>query len=90
MLSKLAEMPGGVRYTKPEGGLFIWAELPAHLNAKTLLDQAIANKVAYVPGTHFCVNGGHENTLRLNFSNSSPEQIETGMNILKEIIARNI
>ncbi|MBR6966447.1 MAG: PLP-dependent aminotransferase family protein [Clostridia bacterium] len=90
MLSRLAEMPGGVRYTKPEGGLFIWAELPAHLNAKTLLDQAIANKVAYVPGTHFCVNGGHENTLRLNFSNSSPEQIETGMNILKEIIARNI
>jgi len=46
--------------------------------------------VAYVPGTHFCVDGGHENTLRLNFSNSTLSQIDTGMNILKEIFSINI
>ena len=87
MLDKLAEFPGGVRYTRPEGGLFIWAELPAGMNAKDLLFRAIEKKVAYVPGTHFCVDGGHENTLRLNFSNSTPEQIDTGMSVLGEIIA---
>ena len=81
MLSTLAEFPGG---------LFIWAELPEHLNAKSLLDKAIERKVAFVPGTHFCVGGGHENTLRLNFSNSTMEQIETGMNILKNLVAENI
>ncbi len=90
MLSKLAEFPGHVRYTKPQGGLFIWAELPEHLNAKSLLDKAIERKVAYVPGTHFCVGGGHENTLRLNFSNSTMEQIETGMNFLRVLVAENI
>lgn len=90
MLSKLAEFPGGIRYTKPQGGLFIWAELPDHMNAKLLLNQAIDRKVAFVPGTHFCVDGGHENTIRLNFSNSTIDQINTGMNILKELVAENI
>ena len=89
MLSGLAEI-SGIRFTKPQGGLFIWAELPEHLDAKALLQEAIERKVAYVPGTHFCVNGGHENTLRLNFSNSTLEQIDTGMAILKEIFSRNI
>ena len=90
MLSKLSEFPGDVRYTKPLGGLFIWAELPEHLNAKDMLDKAVQRKVAFVPGTHFCVGGGHENTIRLNFSNSTMEQIETGMNILKNLVAENI
>ena len=90
MLSKLAEFPGDVRYTKPQGGLFIWAELPKNLNAKSLLDKAIERKVAFVPGTHFCVGGGHENTIRLNFSNSTMEQIETGMNILRDLVSENI
>ena len=90
MLSKLSEFPGGVRYTKPEGGLFIWAELPENLNAKDMLDMAVEKKVAYVPGTHFCIGGGHENTIRLNFSNSTMEQIEKGMNILGNLVAENI
>ena len=90
MLSKLSEFPGGVRYTKPEGGLFIWAELPENLNAKDMLAMAVEKKVAYVPGTHFCIGGGHENTIRLNFSNSTMEQIEKGMNILGNLVAENI
>ncbi len=90
MLKKLSEFPDGCRYTHPQGGLFIWAELPQNMNAKELLNLAIEKKVAYVPGTHFCVNGGHENTIRLNFSNSTPEQIESGMSILNEIIKNNL
>jgi len=87
MLNHLSTFPEGVTYTHPEGGLFIWAELPEKLNALLLLPKAIERKVAYVPGTHFCVGGGHENTLRLNFSNSSVEQIDQGMTILRELVS---
>lgn len=86
MLDRLAEFPESVRYTRPEGGLFIWAELPEHMNAKELLNEAIGQKVAFVPGTHFCVGGGHENTIRLNFSNSTMDQIATGMNVLNTLV----
>ena len=86
MLGHLQEISGLVRFTKPEGGLFVWAELPENMDAKALLNKAIEQKVAFVPGTHFFVDGGHENTLRLNFSNSTLEQIDQGMNILKDLI----
>ncbi len=87
MLKQLERFPGDIRFTKPEGGLFCWVELPEGLNAMELLQKAVERKVAYVPGTHFFVHGEHLNTLRLNFSNSTPEQIETGMTILKDIFA---
>ena len=50
----------------------------------------MARHVAYVPGTHFFADGGHENTLRLNFSNSTIEQIRTGMAVLRELIAADM
>ena len=90
MLDQLSTFPGGVSYTKPEGGLFIWAELPENISALDMLTKAIDKKVAFVPGTHFCVGGGHENTIRLNFSNSTEDQIITGMGILKDLIAEAI
>ena len=90
MQDQLSRFPGDVRYTRPEGGLFIWAELPEGINAVDMLQEAIARKVAYVPGTHFCVDGGHLNTIRLNFSNSTEEQIAEGMSILREIIGSKI
>ena len=90
MLDQLSTFPGGVSYTKPEGGLFIWAELPENISALDMLTKSIDKKVAFVPGTHFCVGGGHENTIRLNFSNSTEEQIITGMGILKDLIAEAI
>lgn len=82
----LEHFPAGVRYTHPDGGLFIWVELPEGMDAVKLLPKAVERKVAFVPGTYFCAEGGHLNTLRLNFSNSTMEQIETGMQILKELI----
>ena len=87
MLSCLENFPDSVHFTRPEGGLFIWAELPEKIDAVKLLSEAVEKKVAYVPGTYFCVDGGHMNTIRLNFSNSTPEQIDTGMNILRDIIS---
>ncbi|MCI5957692.1 MAG: PLP-dependent aminotransferase family protein [Clostridiales bacterium] len=90
MLDELASFPEGTRYTRPEGGLFIWAELPAGLDAKELLDKAVERHVAYVPGTHFFVDGGHENTLRLNFSASTLEQIHQGITTLRGLVEESI
>ena len=90
MLAELDRFPSGVRYTRPDGGLFIWVELPAGMDAKELLTRAIERKVAFVPGTHFYAGGGHGNTLRLNFSNSSLEQIHTGMTALRELVEQEL
>lgn len=88
MMEELERFPAGVRYTKPEGGLFIWAELPEGLDALSLLPKAVEKHVAYVPGTHFFAEGGHENTLRLNFSNATIEQIHEGMSALRNVIVQ--
>ena len=90
MLGELATFPAGTRYTRPEGGLFIWVELPEGIDSKVLLDEAVGRHVAYVPGTHFFADGGHENTLRLNFSNSTVEQIHEGMAVLRDIFEKAI
>ena len=87
MLEELASFPAGTTYTRPEGGLFIWVELPDHLNALDMLQTCVERGVAYVPGTHFFAEGGHHNTLRLNFSNSTVEQIHKGMAVIRDVIA---
>ncbi|MCR4883112.1 MAG: PLP-dependent aminotransferase family protein [Clostridiales bacterium] len=90
MLSDLVTFPEGTVYTRPEGGLFIWIELPEGIDTKELLPLAVERHVAYVPGTHFYARGGHHNTLRLNFSNSSIPQIHQGMDILREVFRNAI
>ena len=90
MLAKLEEFPQGIRYTKPDGGLFIWASLPEGLNALDVFKQSVDAGVAFVPGTHFYPDGGHENTFRLNFSMATLEQIDKGMDILKGVIEKNL
>ncbi|MGI6172860.1 MAG: PLP-dependent aminotransferase family protein [Christensenellales bacterium] len=89
MLRKLGEMQG-VRHTKPEGGLFVWAALPEECDACDMLQRAVEQNVAYVPGTHFYFDGGRRNTLRLNFSNSEPAAIEQGMDRLKSVIEKTM
>ena len=88
MLDELACFPEGTRFTRPEGGLFVFVTLPEKLDATRLLTQAVERGVAYVPGTHFYPEGGHHNTLRLNFSNSTPEQIRTGLRALGELFTQ--
>ena len=86
MMQELDLFPAGTTYTRPEGGLFIWVELPEGTDCKALLEKAVAQSVAYVPGTHFFADGGHHNTFRLNFSNSTIEQIHQGMTTLRKLI----
>ena len=85
MLDELKIFSAGTQYTTPEGGLFIFCTLPEGENATERFQQAVERGVAFVPGTYFYPNGGHDNTFRLNFSNSTPEQIKTGMGILRKL-----
>ena len=71
--------PAEVEVTRPEGGMFLWVTLPEDLSSMDLFDEAIKNKVAFVPGRPFYVDGSGENTFRLNFSNSDEEHIEEGI-----------
>ena len=73
------EFPEGVEYTYPEGGLFIWVELPKHLDSRIIMKDCLANNVAYVPGGSFFPKGGTENCFRLNYSNMSDDRIVEGI-----------
>lgn len=82
--------PAGVSFTRPQGGLFAWVELPAHVNARQVLDECLKKNVAFVPGGAFFPNGGHENTLRLNFSNMPEERIREGITRMGEVLRQVI
>lgn len=87
MLDTIKEyFPKEAKYTYPEGGLFTWVELPEHVNTRDLMVKAVEKKVAFVPGGSFYPNGGHENTMRLNYSNMSEEKIVEGIKRLAEVI----
>ncbi|HQU38103.1 MAG TPA: PLP-dependent aminotransferase family protein [Anaerolineales bacterium] len=92
MIEMMEEMfPAGVTWRKPKGGMFLWSILPEGMDSAEVLKRAIEKKVAFVPGEAFHPTGGGKNTLRLNFSYSSPETIREGITrlgtTLKEVIA---
>jgi len=78
--------PSEVVITEPEGGMFLWVTLPEGVSSMDLFDVAIKQKVAFVPGRPFYVDGSGENTLRLNFSNSDESRIEEGIKRLGKTI----
>jgi len=78
--------PDTIKYTHPEGGMFLWAELPEGYSAMDLFEIAIKDKVAFVPGDPFYINNKARNTLRLNFSCSDEETIEIGIQRLAKAI----
>jgi 2-aminoadipate transaminase len=87
MLAAMSEhFPPGVRWTRPEGGLFLWVTLPEELDSTAVLEEAINHKVAYVPGAAFYPDGKTRNNLRLNFSNAQPEQIQEGIARLGQVL----
>jgi len=91
MLASLEkQMPRGVTWTRPEGGLFLWVKLPKRLNATALFEKAIERKVAYVIGSAFFCNGKGHHTMRLNFSYPSEEQIVEGIQRLAQVIRENL
>jgi len=81
-----AYFPPGVEWTHPEGGLFLWGVLPEALNSADVLKAAIEQKVAFVPGAPFYPTGGGHNTMRINFSNASPEKIREGISRLGRVL----
>ena len=86
MLEGFSFFPEGTKHTLPQGGLFVWAELPKGVDAMAALNRAIEQNVAFVPGTHFYPDGGHANTLRLNFSMQEVDDIRAGMERLGRAI----
>jgi 2-aminoadipate transaminase len=87
MLAALkAHMPQAVRWNEPDGGMFLWLQLPAHINTLPLLDKAVARNVAFVPGAAFYADNPQPNTLRLSFVTASVEQINTGIAALAQVI----
>lgn len=92
MLEALEEFwPNGCCWTRPEGGLFLWAEVPEAINTAEFMETAIENKVAYVPGNNFYpYNDGGFNAMRLNFSNAQPDKIVEAIRRLGEALKEEL
>jgi 2-aminoadipate transaminase len=88
-----AEFPAEVTCTEPEGGMFLWVTLPEGCSTFDLFDLCIKEKVAFVPGGPFFVDGGGAREMRLNFSNADPERIAEGIarmgRAIKKLLAQS-
>jgi len=81
-----AEMPRGVRWTRPAGGLFVWVTLPEGMDAEKLIEAAVAEGVAYIPGGPFFVDGTGANTMRLTFAKEDIPTIQEGVKRLARAV----
>lgn len=79
--------PEEITFTRPQGGLFAWVELPEHINAREVLLRSLEKNVAFVPGGAFFPNSSRENTFRINFSNMPEERIVEGLTILSRVLS---
>ena len=88
MLSALEkEMVGlGVHWNKPNGGMFLWLELPSQIDTLKMLPEAVKRRVAYVPGAAFYASNVKHNTMRLSFVTATPEQIDSAIKALADTI----
>ena len=83
-------MPEGVTWTKPEGGLFLWVRLPEDMSADEMFADALKENVAYVIGSAFHSDGSGKNTMRLNFSYPTLDQIEEGIKRLATAVKKRM
>jgi len=91
MVGALAKyMPEGVTWTNPEGGLFLWVRLPEGMSADDMFKDALKENVAYVIGSAFHSDGSGKNTMRLNFSFASPDQIDEGVKRLAAAVKKRL
>ncbi len=87
MIRMFEEMlPESVTYTRPSGGMFVWLTLPDGIFSMDVFECALRQQVAVLPGIPFYVDGGGQNTLRVNFSNATPDKIRTGVERLSAVI----
>jgi len=89
-LEKYMPKNEGIRWTEPDGGLFVWVWLPEGIDTGKMIERAIEKKVAYVPGAAAFVDGSGHNTMRLSFSSSTVEQIEEGIQRLAGVVQSEI
>jgi len=82
--------PEGYTCYKPKGGMFAWVTLPEGIDTEVMFLDAIKEKIAYVHGKAFQVDGGGERSMRLNFSYSSNEQLDVGMQRLGNVIKKKL
>lgn len=82
--------PAGVHWTRPQGGLFLYLTLPPGVSADVVLKDALAAKVACIPGSAFHPLGGGTRSMRLNFSYSRPDVIEEGIARLGAVLRRHV
>ena len=90
MTSIEKHFPEDVKYTNPEGGMFLWASLPNNLSAMKLFDAAIEDKVAFVPGDPFYVDNQTTNAFRLNYTSADEATIDDGIQRLAHAIKQII
>ena len=83
-------MPEGVRWTRPEGGLFLFLTMPDGFDAVKFYDKALDAGVAYVAGEFFHPDRSGKNTMRLNFSFMTPEKISAGIELLAKLLRDEI
>jgi 2-aminoadipate transaminase len=81
-----ASMPAGCRWTRPDGGFYVWMRLPGGLDSKAMLPRAISDRVAYVPGTGFYADGCGSEYMRLSYCYPEPARIREGVRRLAAVI----
>ncbi len=92
MASLKAQMPSGVKWVQPDGGLFSWVELPGGLSTTELLPEVMAAGATYLPGKQFFAEGQPvaDNCMRLSFGQIPPEKIEQGVKIMAGVIKNRL
>ncbi|MEV0971578.1 PLP-dependent aminotransferase family protein [Microtetraspora glauca] len=83
-------MPAGCSWTRPAGGFFVWMTLPEGLNSKAILPRAVAERVAFVPGTGFYADGGGKQHMRLSYCYPEPDRIREGVRRLAGVIEQEL
>ena len=91
MLAALAEhFPAAATWTEPQGGLFIWATLPEYIDTGDLLAKALRADVAFVPGQAAYIDERGRNSMRLNFSGVSDDEIREGIRRIGAVVAEQV
>jgi 2-aminoadipate transaminase len=91
MLDALAEFfPPEAEWTRPQGGMFIWATLPDFIDTTDLLARALRDNVAFVPGEQAYLDGRGRNAMRLNFSNQDEDSIREGIRRIGKVIQEQV
>ncbi len=85
-----AHFPTEARWTRPDGGLFLWVELPDGVSGEELLEDSLKEKVAFVPGASFFARDARSTFIRLNFSNRQPDIIDEGIRRISDVLKRRL